>query len=296
MIDTDYGKELKISYELQHTNSVGETSLVSKGSQMISYQPYMQKALAPLSITMPAQSGLTILILQLSDVNGKVLHRNFMHFEILSGEKLKKTELYTVNPAAFSNASFTKKQWNVLDGLKVNGAGSGYFEYTFTLDKNVNPGSIKEAFVLLEMSAKELFVKDQADNKENADLDYMLGARASPSGNPNAYPMTDEKLFPSVVSITVDGKTVLTTTLKDDPADHRGVLSWHHQLQDKKLREAGSYGFLTKVPITKAQLKSAIQNGQLTIRIATKGDGGIAIYGKSFGRYPIDPSLVMKLR
>jgi hypothetical protein len=219
-----------------------------------------------------------------------------MHFEILSGEKLKKTELYTVNPAAFSNASFTKKQWNVLDGLKVNGAGSGYFEYTFTLDKNVNPGSIKEAFVLLEMSAKELFVKDQADNKENADLDYMLGARAAPSGNPNAYPMTDEKLFPSVVSITVDGKTVLTTTLTDDPADHRGVLSWHHQLQDKKLREAGSYGFSTKVPITKAQLKSAIQNGQLTIRIATKGDGGIAIYGKSFGRYPIDPSLVMKLR
>jgi predicted transcriptional regulator len=25
----------------------------------------------------------------------------------------------------------------------------------------------------------------------------------------------------------------------------------------------------------------------------TKGDGGIAIYGKSFGRYPLDPSLVL---
>ncbi|HMI66013.1 MAG TPA: hypothetical protein VK517_08265, partial [Cyclobacteriaceae bacterium] len=115
-------------------------------------------------------------------------------------------------------------------------------------------------------------------------------------GNPNSYPMTDEKLFSSKIIVTVNGETALTTTLPDDPADHRGVLSWHHQLHDRKLREAGSYGYLTKVPVSKKQLQRAVEKGELVIQLKTLGDGGIAVYGKSFGRYPLDPSLVMKLK
>ena len=296
MTGIDYGKELKLSYQLHHTNSIGTNTTVSKGSQSIAYQPYVQKHLESLMIEIPDQSGLAILTLQLEDQKGTVLHRNFMHFEILSEATLPKTEVLTVKPDAFSKASFTNKQWNVLDGLKVNGAGNGFFEYTFTFDDKLNSASVKEAYFLVEMSAKELFVKDQANNNEKADLDFMLGAKAAPSGNPNSYPMTDEKLHPSSVIIMVNGETVLTTTLPDDPADHRGVLSWHHQLKDKKLREAGSYGYLTKVPITKAQLKKAVQTGKLIVQIKTTNEGGIAVYGKSFGRYPVDPSLVMKMK
>ncbi|MBK7653478.1 MAG: hypothetical protein IPJ20_25910 [Flammeovirgaceae bacterium] len=105
-----------------------------------------------------------------------------------------------------------------------------------------------------------------------------------------------ETLFPSKIVISVNGETALTTTLKDDPADHRGVLSWHHQLKDKKLREAGSYGYLIKVPVSKAQLKAAVEKGSLLLRLETNGKGGIAVYGKSFGRYPLDPSLVLKMK
>jgi len=121
----------------------------------------------------------------------------------------------------------------------------------------------------------------------------MLGEKASPSSNPNSYPMTDETLFPSKVSISINGAQVLTTTLKDDPADHRGVLSWHHQLKDRKLREAGSFGYLVKVPVTKQQLSAAVRKGELKVKISTVGEGGIAVYGKSFGRFPLDPSLVL---
>ncbi len=295
MSAADYGKQLKLTYQLKLTNSIGETTQITQGNRLIDYQPYMQKELESLTIDIPNQSGLALLTLQLNDLKGMAVNRNFMYFEINSSAKLPKTEVLTVAAKDFSKASFSAKQWDVLDGLKINGAGSGYFEYSIPLSK-VDLSSVKEAYFLIELSAKELFVKDRGASAQTGDMDFMKGAIAAPSSNPNSYPMTDEKPFPSKIIVSVNGQIALTTTLIDDPADHRGVLSWHHQLKDRKLREAGSYGYLTKVPVTKDQLKAAAQKGQLVIQIKTEGNGGIAVYGKSFGRYPLDPSLVMKLK
>ena len=64
--------------------------------------------------------------------------------------------------------------------------------------------------------------------------------------------MTDEVRFPSAVTVRVNGVAAGRHELADDPADHRGILSWHSQLKDKKLREAGSYGYLVEVPIPRA--------------------------------------------
>ncbi len=295
MTNTDYGKQLKLSYQLVLTNSIGETSLITKGTRLIDYKPYVQSELEPLSLDIPNTSGLAILTLLVEDLSGNILHHNFIHLEVLSESKLLKTEIISVSPSSFTNSQWSAKQWNVLDGLKVCGAGNGYFEYTFKLNNNLDLKGLKEAYFLIELSAKQLFVKDR-DQKEKTDVDFMLGGKASPSGNPNSYPMTDETLFPSKVVITINGETVTTTTLPDDPADHRGVLSWHHQLKDKKLREAGSYGYLTKVPISNKILKSALEKGELVVQLKSLGEGGIAVYGKSFGRYPLDPSLVMKMK
>lgn len=294
MTDTDFGKQLKLIFQLKLTNSIGETSLVTYGTKMIDYVPYVQKEIESLALSIPNTSGLAELTLQLEDLKGTVLHHNFMHFEIISDTKLPKTEVISVAPAAFTNATWSSKQWNVLDGLKVCGAGDGNFEYTFKLN-STDLNKVKESYFLMEVSAKELFVKDR-DVKEEKSGDFMLGAKASPSGNPNSYPMTDETLFSSKINISINGESALTTTLADDPADHRGVLSWHHQLKDKKLREAGSYGYLVKVPVSKKQLKAAMDKGELTINIKTEGYGGVAVYGKSFGRYPLDPSLVLKMK
>ena len=105
----------------------------------------------------------------------------------------------------------------------------------------------------------------------------MRGSLVAPSANPNAYPMTDETMFPSEISVIVGGQTVHTTTLADDPADHRGVLSWHHQLKDRKLREAGSYGYLLKVPLKDVVLQGVMEKGQLEVRIQTEAEVGIAV-------------------
>ncbi|MDX2306219.1 MAG: glycoside hydrolase family 2 TIM barrel-domain containing protein [Microscillaceae bacterium] len=293
MTGKNLGTELTMSWQLHHTNVLGENSLIDKNTRTIFSKPYAQEALAPLLVTMPEQSGLALLQLQLEDKQGKVLHRNIMHFEVLAGEKPAKTEIISLKPHQFSAQSWSKKQWQVLEGLKVNGAGKGYFEYSFDLPENIAPANAKEVYFMAELSAKELFVKDM-QNKELGDVDYMLGGLVAPSSNPNAYPMSDEQMFPSAISILVNGEKTFSTSLPDDPADHRGVLSWHHQLKDRKLREAGSYGYLVKVAITKAMLDKAKSTGKLVIRLQTDDEGGIAIYGKSFGRYPLDPSIVFK--
>ena len=293
MTSWQYGDQLIIDYELSHTNTIGQTEKVQEGQQTIAYQKYMQKALTPLTIEMPKTTGLATLKLKVSTTRGKVLHRNFMHFEVLDGAKLANTNIFSVTANKYSEANWSKKQWQVLDGKKVNGAGKGFFKYTFDIPASISQQKVKESYFLVEVSAKELFVKDM--QTYNTDQDFMRGSKVAPSSNPNAYPMTDETLFSSDIRVLVNGQEVYTTTLKDDPADHRGVLSWHNQLKDRKLREAGSYGYLIKVPISKEALAfSAKNNGNLTVRLATKAEGGIAVYGKDFGRYMIDPSLVFK--
>jgi predicted transcriptional regulator len=102
-------------------------------------------------------------------------------------------------------------------------------------------------------------------------------------------------MFPSTIKIYVNGSEVSEQTLPDDPADHRGVLSWHAQAQDRKLSEAGSYGYLIKVPLYATTRERVSQEGTLIIRLETVGEGGLEIYVKNFGRYPLDPSLVVKL-
>ena len=125
----------------------------------------------------------------------------------------------------------------------------------------------------------------------------MKGSRQSPSKNPNSYPMTDTKPFQSKIDVFVNDKFNSEVILIDDPADHRGVLSWHNQIRSEAssstLNEAGSYGYLIKIPISSKELANTKIDGKIKIKFQTEGDGGIAIYGKSFGRYPIDPSLVL---
>ena len=179
-----------------------------------------------------------------------------------------------------------------MEGKKVNGAGKGYFEYTIKIPEGEKVTRARQAYFIVEASAKELFVKDQEEY--NRDQDFMKGSKVANSSNPNSYPMTDEILFPSTISVSINGKKVRQVTLPDDPADHRGVLSWHSQPQDRKLREAGSYGYPIKINLDRELLKEFEKSGEMKVRLEALGEGGLAIYGKDFGRYPFDPSLVVK--
>jgi hypothetical protein len=256
------------------------------------YHPWMQKQLPSFEFKVPAFAGLGMIKFKLKDASGNVLHTNFMHFIVKSDLNKDKTTILEVAPSKFTKATWSQKQWNVLDGLKVNGAGKGFFEYNIPFSNELSLGNVQEAYILFEASAKQLFDKDKGE-AFNKNQDYMLGAKVSPHKNPNAYPMTDETLFPSTIDVFVNGNKSKTVNLSDDPADHRGVLSWNSQPQDRKLREAGSYGFLVKLPLSSAELKAAKAQGFVTLKIQTQGEGGLAIYGADFGRYPVNPSVVI---
>jgi hypothetical protein len=88
--------------------------------------------------------------------------------------------------------------------------------------------------------------------------------------------------------------------LPDDPADHRGLLSWHAQQRTDKPRldEAGSYGYLVTAGVPAAALEAAAAAGEIVLRFEVDQAlaGGLAVYGERTGRYPLDPSLLLTLR
>ena len=285
--------QLKIEYAVDFMDKTGETQTLTTGKMPFDYQAWMQKQLTSLQIKTPDMAGLGIVKLILRDNDGNILHHNFFNFVVKSDKNKANTTIIEVKPKDYKKAEWSQKTWQVMDGLKVNGTGKGYFEYQIPIGKDVKMGNAKEAYILFEASAKQLFDKDKGEDF-NKNQDYMLGAKVSPHKNPNAYPMTDEKTTPSVISVFLNGLKAKTVTLADDPADHRGILSWHNQLKDRKLREAGSYGYLVKVPLSKADMKKAASQGFVTLKIQTEGDGGLAIYGADFGRYPVNVSLVIR--
>ena len=81
--------------------------------------------------------------------------------------------------------------------------------------------------------------------------------------------------------------------LPDDPADHRGILSWFSQKRSEKenrLHDAGSYGYLVEAAMP-AEVVAASGNGTVVVRLEAV-DTGLAVYGPSFGRMPFGPHLM----
>ena len=214
------------------------------------------------------------------------------------GSDGRQVALARVPAGKYADARWSRKTWTVLDGLKANGAGSGYFEYRLAWPSGVRPADVEGATFVAELSAKRLNGKDR-DTTAAGGGDYMRGGGLhDPSANPNSYPMTGDRKFPSAVTVRVNGELAGRVELDDDPADSRGILSWHAQPHDRKLREAGSYGELVRVPIPAAALAKAAAGGEVVVRLEVDDGlpGGLAVYGAHFGRYPVDPTVAFVLR
>jgi hypothetical protein len=300
-----YGDSLTLRFELYGWNALGERKTYGSSTRRVPYRPWMSAALVPEAVTMPSEPAVVVLTTRLEDAAGTVLQRNFTTF-VVEGDAPREIQLADgrrarlarVNPSAHSASHWTGKTWTVMDSLKLNGAGSGFFEYRIPWPSDLKVADVAQAVFFVEASAKRLLGKDR-DTTVKDNGDYMRGGGLQdPSRNRNAYPMTGTTQYPSAVSVRVNGELAGRYELDDDPADHRGILSWSSQLRDRYLREAGSYGQLLKVPLPASALARAAQTGEVIVRLEVSDafPGGLAIYGSHFGRYPVDPTVAFILR
>jgi hypothetical protein len=301
------GKKLVLRTQLFGWNTLGQREAYAQTAEPLGFEPWLNRELPPLKVTMPARPALAVLALTLEDEAGKVLHRNFTTFLVARGPaprtEMLQTEAGTARvvrfaPDTFTAAAWSQKQWEVMDGRKVDGAGHGYFEYRLPWPEGLDPATVSAVSFVCEASAKQLLGKDRV-GATVPEGDFMRGKGThDPSANPNSYPMTDMVVFPSAVTIRANGFVAGTVPLADDPADHRGVLSWQAQLRDKKLREAGSYGYLVNVTLPPEAVTAAARAKEIVLRLEVDAalPGGLALYGERFGRYPLDPTLVFQLR
>ena len=237
---------------------------------------------ADLAVKLPAERSVGVVRVALKD-GGKVVSRNFTCFFVDASPSAGRV---SVSPCAFSRASWSQKQWNVMDGLKVCGAGRGFFEYTFPVAADaVGKGAVFRA----EIGAKRLYTKDLETGGNDAnEQDFVRGGGYSKrSRSPNSYPQTSVDKWPGEVVVYANGERVSSARLPDDPADHRGILSWFGQKRDNTLSEAGSYGWLVEAEIPASVMEKA-KDGKLVVRLETS-EHGLAVYGGRFGRYPFDP-------
>jgi hypothetical protein len=300
-----YGDSLTLRAELHGWNSFGEEKRWASTVRRIAYRPWMSAPLDPFSVTMPNEPAVVVLSVRLEAADGPVVHQNFTTF-VVAGSTAdtvqlangRRARVVRVPATAVRDARWSLKQWTVLGDRKLNGAGSGYFEYSFSWPAGLDLSAVESAMFLVEASAKRLNGKDR-DSTARASGDYMRGGGFhDPSRNPNSYPMTGEHPFPSAVTVRVNGTVAGRAQLADDPADSRGILSWHAQPQDGHLYEAGSYGQLLRITLPPEALSAAARTGEIIVRLEVDEalPGGLAIYSARFGRYPVDPTIIFKLR
>jgi hypothetical protein len=294
--DRYHGQTLQLEWELR-ADRLGSKSVTEQGTQAIEWNGYGVISLNSLKLQMPAFDSVAVLAMTLRDRQGNAVTRNFITFDVRSGVAnglydLEGTWLSVpVNQYARQEWPYA---WHALNHHKVNGGSTGFVEFDVKLSPEALASAIGHMELVFEAGAKIVLRKDKETSEAKAvDLDFMSGVTPDPDLNPSTYYMTDERKHPSLVKVSIDGELVESLNLPDDPADSRGVLSWHYQPKDTKLEEAGSYGYLHRVTVPSRLIKPIVRAGGFTLRLDVGGElpelaGGLALYGRNAGRYPID--------
>ena len=273
------GEKLCLRYVLHGTKGTiaeGALDFVSRGDGLA--------PIGEIELRMPPHddaAALTFLLYK----GEELLSRNFCCFDVRG----KRLGLAFARPQDFAACEGFVHHWTALAGEKLDCAGKGRLEYEIPLEGAALAGPLE---LRLEASAKRLLLKDRPDVILQAGrVDCVVGDRTDPGANHNSYFMTDEERFPARIRLCIEGEEALQTELPNDPADARGLLSWHYQARQRYLDEAGSYGYLLCARVSEKALLRARERGSLRFTLETD-EGGLALYGRNAGRYPIDIELI----
>lgn len=299
---------LKIKYSVYGWNEIGDKIENTSGTIKAEATPFNFTELEPVILTTPDQNMVMIFATTLEDGNGNVLQRNFVPFKV-TGKSHKNLITITQSPSNFKDASWSIKYLAPQNGNKIWGMGSGFFEYEFELPSTISKEEIESIEFRAELASRYAQEKYLDDEAERIGMTIVSKKGTIPGYGKNSFSQTDEKLHRSLVKITANNQKIAEVELSDDPADHRGILSWmnqkpgwawgsHDNNKPWLLDEAGSYGYLVKAELDETSKKSALETGKVTIRLyvdeSTNSRGGLSIYGKDSGLFPMDLTLVIR--
>lgn len=288
--DRYFGQSLQLHWELWH-DDLGTHRTVDSGQRTVQWDDYGTHLMEPLTLLMPTCDAVAVLSLRLATIDGLILTRNFTTFDV-QGCTDRPLSLTDGDVVQLPVSQYAACDWpyhqSALQAHKISGGPSGYFQYEIDLANSLADQSISEIALYFEAGAKRLLVRDiDGAAYKRPDLSFMHGAKSDTERNPNTYYMSDEQTHPAKVLVQIDGETIACLTLPDDPADSRGVLSWHYQSDSRKLEDAGSYGYLCRVTLPGRLLAQVNRHRRFTLTLAAE-EGGLALYGRNAGRYPID--------
>ncbi len=306
-ITYDIPENLTINYSVYGWDERGEKFEVAAGTTQAKAAPFSYTETTPVRVKIPDRNAVMICAASLSGKNGKIIQRNFVPFRVKSENKQE--TILTKRPDEYTDASWSIRHLSPQGGKKVWGMGSGLFEYQFEIPPGIEPDEISGLEFRAEMASRYPQGKYLEEGEaERIGMTIVSEKGTNPGYGKNSYPQTDENLHGSLVKITANDQLINEVELPDDPADHRGILSWMNQeagwewgSDDRSkawlLDEAGSYGYLVKARLDETSEKSALETGKVTVRLyvdeATANRGGLSIYGKDSGRYPMDVTLVI---
>ncbi len=251
---------------------------------------YKLTPLGEIAFAFPNEPALVTLVVWLEGARGRRVHVNYTQWWVRDEKGLPRAEVVDKNTLAlrFSPNDWAESKFSQLsmpdvpiDG-KHYGRGHGFMEYRLKLPDSVSLDKVQSLTFLCEIASKA--------GREKVDWSQRV--------NPQDYPQTDGKKFPTTVEIGINGVTIATWDLPDDPADARGVLSHWRGI------ERGSYGYLMRADVNFNTPEGVIilnrwrEAGQLVIRFTipwnTIHRGGFALYGEQMGCYPFDPTVILK--
>ncbi|MCB0125178.1 MAG: hypothetical protein KDE58_23150 [Caldilineaceae bacterium] len=270
----------RVRWQLKFIDSLGEQATVTEGSIDITPTRFGVTDLGDFTVALPNEPGLVTIALWLEDESGTVRSRNYVNVEVR--DKAYPTVMKRDNGWAvrFAPGNFIDASWPnpfaAPDKSKFSGGGSGWVEYNVVLPEGMEIAAVSNLGFVFEAGARAGGSKIDWPQRT-----YGLN-----------YPQTEPgQEAPSDVVVTMNGVDVGTVHLPDDPADARGVLSHHRDI------DPGSYGFLQDLTIDGNTFKQILQDASsLQIRFTVPaGDraNGFALFGETLGGYPVGPTLLL---
>ncbi|MCK4237378.1 MAG: hypothetical protein KAX38_09695, partial [Candidatus Krumholzibacteria bacterium] len=209
--------EMTVRTVVHGWNRFGEHKEYSTGQFAIRPKAYKVFDIEPITVQAPDEESLAVFCTYLMDEDGRIWHRNFIPFRVKAEEPERKENRLShqisicLEPCEFSRSDWSIKQISILDGLKVWGTGTGYFEYEFKIPENIALDDIQDVEFLAELSSRSVQSKymrpryNQGGSEEDGDdrADWGRG-NADPGYGYNSYAMTDAAKHSSIVTISLN--------------------------------------------------------------------------------------------